>query len=275
MTVRCLFPRDQEPHAQPRVRPRELSKHQEQRTLAPFPKAGREIGARCLGSPFTAQRPSLCAMWSICSMARALSGIQVQGAASLREQTQNSTEPRQSHSSFTSDKAHLDKTGRSMWTRLVTTRPVSDQKLKYSADVSVARKQSSFRAQYSKPHTHGGSLWLVVFQRAGIGCRNNTPRSTNTETAAQNVRRQLCMQLWDDSGSSTSDGDSTPVWLEVDCRNNALSARVSQLSCVRQLGWFFGTSPRRWPLDMLALPNSSPRHSLLRCAHDLDQPCGV
>ena len=120
MTVRCLFPRDQEPHAQPRVRPRELSKHQEQRTLAPFPKAGREIGARCLGSPFTAQRPSLCAMWSICSMARALSGIQVQGAASLREQTQNSTEPRQSHSSFTSDKAHLDKTGRSMWTRLVT-----------------------------------------------------------------------------------------------------------------------------------------------------------
>ena len=81
------------------------------------------------------------------------------------EETQNSVEPRQSHSSFMSYKAHVDKTARSMWTRLVSTRPVSDQQQKFSVDVSFARKQSGIRAQCVQPHTHGGSPWVVACQR--------------------------------------------------------------------------------------------------------------
>ena len=175
--MRCLFPRDQEPHAQPRARPRELSKHQEQRTLGPFPKACREIGARCLVSPFTDQRHLLCAMWSMCRMVRALSGIQVQGRPACasgsvlrngllggftQEQTQNSTEPRQSHSSFTSDKAHLDKTAHSMWPRLVTTRPVSDQKQKYSVDVLLASRAVSVHSLPSFTLLAASFGWLYI-----------------------------------------------------------------------------------------------------------------
>ena len=47
-----------------------------------------------------------------------------------------------------------------MWTRLVSTRPVSDQKHNYSVVVSFARKHSNFREKYFQLDTHVGSPWL-------------------------------------------------------------------------------------------------------------------
>ena len=77
-------PCGQEPHAPPRARPRNLPKHQEQRTLGPFPEAR----ARCVASAWRLNTSLLlCAMWHLWRMVRAPIGSQVQGAACVREWT--------------------------------------------------------------------------------------------------------------------------------------------------------------------------------------------
>ena len=48
-------------------------------------------------------------------------------------------------------------TARLMWTRLVRTMSASDQKQKYSADLSFSRRESGIRSQCFQPHAHGGS----------------------------------------------------------------------------------------------------------------------
>ena len=151
-----------------------------------------------------------------------------------------------------------------MWTRLVSTRPVSDPKLKDCVDVSLARKQSNIRAQCLQPHTHGGSLWVVACRLSRVACRNNATRSPSSTLTDGSRMRMVTLQL-----------------TEIDCQLNDLSARVSQRSVLStrgflcKRGWCLGTSPRRWPLGMLAHPSSWPHHWPRRCAHDLDQPCCV
>ena len=77
-------PCGQEPHAPPRARPRNLPKHQERRTLGPFPEAR----ARCVASAWRLNTSLLlCAMGHLWRMVRAPIGSQVQGAARVREWT--------------------------------------------------------------------------------------------------------------------------------------------------------------------------------------------